>query len=154
GRAARRRRREVAHRLVRDRFVEALDDERPAARRLLQFREADDDTEADEEGEHEDGAGREPLDSADGQLRPVPGAHERSSDRGRVGSGTLYWTSPRRTSSIARRSALWATGTSSPSKRTRAPRRSCLARSAATSTNRKRLSIGGAGSAGTTGSSA
>ena len=63
-------------------------------------------------------------------------------------SGSDHCTRFSRTSSIAIRSGLItrsvAASSGTLSSRTRAPRRSCLARRAATSTNRKRLSIAGA----------
>src|SRR6185436_5058017 len=150
GRSARRRRRQVLHRTTGDHLVETLDDLRIAAGRPLQLSEPDEDAEADEQDEHEDRAGPHALKSADGDLLDLASTHAPASSRG-FGGGMSYQTRPLRTSSIARRSGLWRAGAGcSASKRTRAPRRSCLALNAATSTNRKRLLMGGAGSGGMT----
>src|SRR4029077_1076406 len=89
----------------------------------------------------------------DDQLLNLGRGHSFSAPAAPLTGGTSYITSPRLTSSIASRSAFCGSGPSSERIRRRAPRRSCLARSAATSTNRNRLWIGGTGSGGTNGPS-
>src|SRR4249920_1502297 len=150
GRSARGGRRQVLHRSTADHLVETLDDGRTTAGGPFQLREPDDDAEANEQGEHEDGAGAQALKGANGDLLDLASTQAPASSRGFL-AGMSYQTRPLRTSSIARRSGLWRVGAGcSVSKRTRAPRRSCFALNAATSTNRKRLWIGGAGSGGMT----
>src|SRR5438046_6694053 len=134
-----------------DALVQALDDGRFSGGRL-QFRQTHDHAEADEEREDERGA----CDESQKKMKNTPhdrprvgGTHSSSSACDRLEIGTSYCTRPRRTSSIATRSGFFGICCSLPSSNlTRAPRRNCLARSAATSTNKKRLSIAGTGSAG------
>src|SRR4051812_2247814 len=124
----------VLKRPMRHLLVEALDDH-GAAGRFLQFGEPHHHAKANEQHEHEDGARREARERADDELLQFGGAHEPSTRFGLTG-GTSYITSPRFTSSIANRSAFFGSGPSSDMMRRRAPRRSCFARSAATSTNK------------------
>ena len=108
---------------------------------FFSLRKSDEDAEADEEREHEHRArGRVPAarrstscwTSADVMLPSAPVAPSRGRDV------IVHEPAPhffhRDPFGLVRRSV-----TGSASKRTRAPRRSCLARSAATSTNRNRL---------------
>ena len=79
--------RQIDHRLVADSLVEALDDHRPATRRLLQLRQADDQAEPDEQREDEHGARRRALEEADEQLDAVGRAHASSPASADFGGG-------------------------------------------------------------------
>src|SRR5262249_2299504 len=81
GRSAGGVRREVRHRPMADAFVEALYDERLAARGLLQLREPDDDAETDEENKDEHRRRREALHSPQHDLHDVVG-HDSASPCG------------------------------------------------------------------------
>src|SRR5262249_42603279 len=111
GRTARRRRRQIFHGLVGHALVEALDDHRIAGR-SLEFREADHNEKTNKEPQHEPRARRQSFECADDELRNLGGAHAAPSPLFDF-SGTAYMTSPRRTSSIARRSAFFGNGPSS-----------------------------------------
>src|SRR5438477_765633 len=139
-RAPRHCRRQISHGLVADALVEALDDRRIPTRRPLQFGQPDEHAEPDEQREDERGARDKAFHETPRNRPRVGGVHSCSCERDAFAAGTSYGTRPRRTSSIATRSAFFGICCSlAPSNRTRAPRRSCLARSAATSTNRNRL---------------
>src|SRR5215831_16465052 len=143
GGAPRRVGRQIFEGLVRHALVETLDDHGIASR-SLELREADHHAKTNKEHQHEHCARCQSFERADDELLNFAGAHALSAPLLDF-SGTLYMTSPRRTSSMARRSAFFGNGPSSDRMRRRAPRRSCFARRAATSTNRNRLSIGGTG---------
>src|SRR5215470_11290556 len=116
GRTARRRRRQILGRLMRHPLVEALDDH-GVARRSLELREPDHDTKANKQHEHEYRARCQALEGADDELLNLGGAHAPSPLFDFW--GTSYITSPRRTSSIARRSAFFGNGPSSERMRRR-----------------------------------
>src|SRR5437773_2708220 len=106
GRSARRGRRQIRHRLMAQPLIETLDDPSRAARRSLQLREADDDAEPDEQSEDENRARDEPLNESPRDRYGLGPAHSVSSPRRARRAGTSYGTRPRRTSSIAIRSAF------------------------------------------------
>src|SRR5262245_31937721 len=87
GGPARRRRGEVLHGLVRQPFLEALDDRRRAARGLLRLREAEQDAEAYEEREHEGRADCRPFHNLPDRPHDIPETHTCSS-RGGLATGT------------------------------------------------------------------
>src|SRR3954468_3289550 len=97
--------REILHRTMCHVFVEAFDDHRIAGR-LLQLRKTDDHAKADEQHQDEDCTRGQSRESADYQLLNFVCAHAPSASFGLAG-GTSYMTRPRRTSSMASRSAFF-----------------------------------------------
>ena len=143
----------VFHGLMGHLFVQALDDHH-AAGGLLELGEADDNAEADHERQDEHGARRQALHDAERPVAESPAPHAPRPAAAGFGAATVVVHQARDAllpSPAVRPCA--AAALRSAADLGRAPRRSCLARSAATSTNRNRLWMGARGSGGISGSS-